>query len=117
MVFQTLTMPGDGAAEDTHDRPIEEREQFLRPDWPKMAFIEHRFAGDPTNWWLANHACVEAMLRSSGMRITDRPGHEMYLCVPDDRPVVGEEAVLADMRTAELMAATGRPWKQQPAER
>ena len=47
-----------------------------------MAFIEHGFSGDPTNWWVPNHAGVEAMLRSSGMRITARPAEEIYLCVP-----------------------------------
>jgi tRNA (mo5U34)-methyltransferase len=48
-----------------------------------MAFIEHSFSGDPTNWWVANHAGVEAMLRSSGLRVIARPGHEIYLCEPD----------------------------------
>jgi tRNA (mo5U34)-methyltransferase len=48
-----------------------------------MAFIEHRFSGDPTNWWVANHAGIEAMLRSSGMKITGRPADEVYLCAPD----------------------------------
>ena len=41
------------------------------------------FAGDPTNWWAPNHAAVEAMLRSSGLRVDARPGHEIYLCEPD----------------------------------
>jgi hypothetical protein len=48
-----------------------------------MACIGHRFAGDPTNWRLPNHTAVEAMLRSSGLRVVQRPGHEIYLCQPD----------------------------------
>ena len=48
-----------------------------------MSFIEDRFAGDPTNWWIANHAGVEALLRSAGLRITGYPGHEIYRCEPD----------------------------------
>ncbi|HYF19191.1 MAG TPA: TIGR04290 family methyltransferase [Ramlibacter sp.] len=83
MMFQTLTMPGTTVYPDTRDHPIEQREPLLDPGWPKMAFIEHRFAGDPTNWWVPNHAGVEAMLRSSGLRITARPAHEIYLCEPD----------------------------------
>lgn len=83
MVFQSLTMPGDTVYENTQDHPIETREPLLHPGWPKMAFIEHRFAGDPTNWWVPNHAGVEAMLRSSGLRIVGRPGGEIYLCEPD----------------------------------
>jgi tRNA (mo5U34)-methyltransferase len=83
LMFQTLTMPGDTVYADTQDHPITEREPLLDPGWPKMAFIEHRFAGDPTNWWVPNHAGVEALLRASGMRITAHPAGEMYLCEPD----------------------------------
>ena len=83
MMFQTLTMPGDTVYPDTHDHPLHEREPLLDEGWPKMAFIEHRFAGDESNWWVANHAGVEAMLRASGLRILQRPAHEMYLCEPD----------------------------------
>ncbi|HZQ61962.1 MAG TPA: TIGR04290 family methyltransferase [Casimicrobiaceae bacterium] len=85
MMFQTLTMPGDSVYDNTHDHPIHERTPLLESGWPKMAFIEHRFAGDPTNWWVANHAGVEAMLRSSGLKVKARPGHEMYLCEPEAR--------------------------------
>jgi tRNA (mo5U34)-methyltransferase len=83
MMFQTLTMPGKSVYEDTYDHEIMEREPLLETGWPKMAFIEHRFSADPTNWWVANHAGVEAMLRSAGLRVVARPGHEIYLCEPD----------------------------------
>lgn len=83
MVFQTLSMPGDSVYPDTGDHPIDDRGPLLDPGWPKMAFIEHRFAGDPTNWWVPNHAGIEAMLRSSGLRVTVRPAGEIYLCEPD----------------------------------
>jgi tRNA (mo5U34)-methyltransferase len=86
LMFQTLTMPGDEVHPGTAtDRPITEREQFHDRGWPKMAFIEHRFAGDPTNWWVANHAGVEAMLRAAGLRVVNRPAGEIYLCEPDGR--------------------------------
>lgn len=111
MVFQTLTMPGEDVfAEAGRDREIGDREAFATPGWPKMAFIEHRFAGDPTNWWAPNHAGVEAMLRSSGMRITGRPGHEIYLCEPD-RDV---DAWPRGRGVAELRSATGREWREAP---
>jgi tRNA (mo5U34)-methyltransferase len=85
MVFQTLTIPGDEVYEDTADHPITEREPLLDPGWPKMAFIEHSFAGDPTNWWVANHAACEAMLRSTGLRVVARPADEIYVCEPQQR--------------------------------
>jgi tRNA (mo5U34)-methyltransferase len=82
MMFQTLTMPGDTVYADTADHPITEREPLLDEGWPKMAFIEHKFAGDATNWWVPNHAACEAMLRSCGLRIVGRPAGEIYLCEP-----------------------------------
>lgn len=84
MMFQTLTMSGDEVYENTRDHPIENRAPLQEPGWPKMAFIEHCFSGDPTNWWVPNHAGVEAMLRSSGLRVTRRPANEIYVCVPDE---------------------------------
>jgi tRNA (mo5U34)-methyltransferase len=85
MMFQTLTLPGDSVYPAKPDYPIEERVPLLESGWPKMAFIEHRFSKDPTNWWVANHAGVEAMLRSSGLKVKSRPGHEIYLCEPNAR--------------------------------
>lgn len=81
MMFQTLTLPGD-AVDGAPDCGIDERARLCAPGWPRMAFIEERLAGDPTNWWAPNAAAVEAMLRSSGLQIRARPGHEMWLCTP-----------------------------------
>ena len=82
LVLQTLTMPGEERADPPADLGIDEREALRSPGWPAMAFIEHELAGDPTNWWAPNAACVEAMVRSSGLRIVAHPGHEMWLCEP-----------------------------------
>jgi len=83
LVLQTLTMPGEDVAEAPGDLSIDARDRMLEPGWPKMAFIEKRLAGDATNWWAPNHAAVEAMVRSSGMRVAARPGHEIYICEHD----------------------------------
>jgi tRNA (mo5U34)-methyltransferase len=53
---------------------------FDSPGYPKLHFIEKRYANDPTNWWVPNRACTEAMLRSSGFEIIARPEAEVYLC-------------------------------------
>lgn len=82
MVFQTLSIPGNEIDEGTHDLGLDERERLRAPGWPKMAFIEHRLAGDKTNWWAPNRAAVEAMLRSTGMSVVARPHDETYICVP-----------------------------------
>jgi tRNA (mo5U34)-methyltransferase len=80
MVVQTLTMPGEARIEPLANLSIDERDRLLRPGWPTMAFVEHELAGDPTNWWAPNAACVEAMLRSCGLRIDAHPAHEIWLC-------------------------------------
>jgi tRNA (mo5U34)-methyltransferase len=83
MVFQTLATPGEEVYPDTEDHPITERGPLMDPGWPRMAFIEHKFSGDPTNWWVPNHAGIEAMLRSSGLKVLTRPAEEIYVCTPN----------------------------------
>lgn len=83
LLFQTLTMPGDDALAVPEDLPFEDRQQLRHPGWPKMAFIEHSLADDPTNWWAPSEAAVQALLRSSGLKVLARPGAEVYLCEPD----------------------------------
>jgi tRNA (mo5U34)-methyltransferase len=86
LVLQTLTTTSSPAGVVPADLPISARERLLEPHWPAMAFVEHRFAGDETNWWVPNSACVEALARSAGLEVVERPGHEIYLC----RPLGGE---------------------------
>lgn len=101
MVFQTLTIPGDDVADVPLDQDFDDREPMLASGWPKMAFIEKKLAGDPTNWWAPNHAGIEAMLRSTGMEVVSRPGHEIYLCQP-------QRGVAREWDIRELDAAAGR---------
>jgi tRNA (mo5U34)-methyltransferase len=88
LVLQTLTMPGDEAVTPPPDLRLDERARLAEPGWPKLAFIERALAGDPTNHWAPNHACVEAMLRSAGLEVVERPGHEIYVCRPRDGRMV-----------------------------
>jgi tRNA (mo5U34)-methyltransferase len=101
LVLQTLTMPGQEPVASPEDLDLDERARMLEPGWPRAAFIEHRLAGDPTNWWAADAACVEAMVRSAGMRIGERPGHEIWICERDE-----DDDHARDLRTLELRAAT-----------
>jgi tRNA (mo5U34)-methyltransferase len=86
VVLQTLTMPGEAETEIPTDLAIDRREELCRPGWPKMAFVEHRLAGDPTNWWVPDDGCVVAMARSAGLEVVARPGHEIYVCRPRGLP-------------------------------
>ncbi len=60
--------------------------QFDSPAYPKLHFIESKYADDPTNWWAPNRACVEAMLRSAGFALLAHPEDEVYLCKRTERP-------------------------------
>lgn len=85
LLFQSLSLPGREVLPDTADPArdlagLQNRSPLLQAGWPKMAFIEHRFAGDPTNWWIPNHASIEAMLRTVGFRVLSYPTDETYWC-------------------------------------
>jgi tRNA (mo5U34)-methyltransferase len=99
LVLQTLTMPGDEELRAPRNLPFAARETLLDPGWPKMAFLEHRVADDPTNWWAPSSACVEAMLRSSGLDVVERPGYQLWVCRPRGLPQRVRE---------ELSAASGQ---------
>jgi tRNA (mo5U34)-methyltransferase len=82
-VFQSMQRGSDGVAALDDDYPFVESGIFERADYPKLHFVEHSYAGDPTNWWIPNRSCVEAMLRSSGFRILARPEAEVFVCRRD----------------------------------
>jgi tRNA (mo5U34)-methyltransferase len=107
LVFQTLTLPGIGGFEAKQDYSIHEREEMLKDIWPKMAFIEKEFSGDPTNWWFANRSGIEALLRSSGFRICAAPGSELYICKPDSQ----NPGVSRTWNESEYLSAVGRDWE------
>lgn len=91
LVLQTLTTGGDSGHEAPPDLPFEQRDRLSDPGWPAMAFVEHHLAGDPTNWWVPNAAAVEAMLRTTGLRVAANPGHEIWVCERDRDSYHSEE--------------------------
>jgi tRNA (mo5U34)-methyltransferase len=80
LIFQSMLRGSYDVAPLEADYPFEARAIFDRPDVPKLHFIERSYAGDPTNWWVPNRACVEAMLRSAGFEILERPDSEVFIC-------------------------------------
>lgn len=81
LLFQSMVRGAPGIAPVPRDAPFDEDDvRFDAPGYPRLAFVEHRYAGDPTNWWVPNRAGVEAMLRSSGFRIELGPIDEVYVC-------------------------------------
>jgi tRNA (mo5U34)-methyltransferase len=90
MVFQSMQRGSRDIERVETDYDFWETAQFERPDYPKLHFIEHRYANDPTNWWVPNRACVEAMLRSAGFAITAHPEDEVYICRRTEHASDGE---------------------------
>jgi tRNA (mo5U34)-methyltransferase len=80
VVFQSMQRGSPQVEQAGADYNFWETEQFNRAGFPKLHFIEHRYAEDPTNWWIPNRACAEAMLRSAGFEIAAHPEDEVYVC-------------------------------------
>jgi tRNA (mo5U34)-methyltransferase len=90
LVFQSM-LRGDAAdLPIAPDYPFSERAIFDAPGYPRLHFVEHRYTGDATNWWIPNRAAAEAMLRSAGYDIVAHPEAEVFICrhgaLPDAQP-------------------------------
>ena len=79
-VFQSLQRGSETVEQIQDDYEFWETDVFERAGFPKLYFIEKRYAGDPTNWWIPNRAAVEGMLRSAGFDIVDHPENEVFVC-------------------------------------
>jgi tRNA (mo5U34)-methyltransferase len=80
LLFQSMLRGSPDAGRVEKDYPFSEWSVFDRLDFPKMHFIEHKYSGDPTNWWIPNRACAQGMLRSAGFEIVVHPAPEVFLC-------------------------------------
>ncbi|MBB6441834.1 class I SAM-dependent methyltransferase [Phycisphaera mikurensis] len=81
LFLQTLTAPGPDPARSPaipDDVGLNDRELMTQPHFPRLAFIEHRWAGDPTNWFAFDAAAVEAVLRSCGYEQVERLTDELW---------------------------------------
>jgi tRNA (mo5U34)-methyltransferase len=82
LLFQTMVRGSLKSPELRDDYHFWNTEVFEKPDFPCMYFIENKYAGDPTNWWIPNHGAIEGMLRSSGLEIEAHPEAETWICRP-----------------------------------
>jgi tRNA (mo5U34)-methyltransferase len=80
LIFQSMQRGSDEIVPTREDYPFWQREIFAQPGFPSLYFIEDKYAGDPTNWWIPNRACAEAMLRSSGFELLEHPEEEVFVC-------------------------------------
>ncbi|HWE93543.1 MAG TPA: TIGR04290 family methyltransferase [Tepidisphaeraceae bacterium] len=80
LVFQTMQRGSSDVEPLEENYDFWEKEIFDAPGYPRMHFVERRYSGDETNWWIPNRACSEAMLRSAGFDIQSHPEEEVYIC-------------------------------------
>jgi tRNA (mo5U34)-methyltransferase len=86
LLFQSMQRGSKEVAELAEDYPFTEADIFDQPDYPKLHFIEKRYAQDPTNWFVPNRAAAEALLRSAGFLIEAHPEEEVYICRCAEQP-------------------------------
>ena len=80
LVFQSMQRGSEKEADVSEDYLFWQTDIFDRPEFPRMYFVEKKYAGDPTNWWIPNRSCAEAMLRSAGFEIISHPESEVFIC-------------------------------------
>jgi tRNA (mo5U34)-methyltransferase len=85
LVFQSMQRGSKDVEDVAENYDFWQTEMFDHAAYPKLHFIENRYADDPTNWWVPNAACAEAMLRSAGFAIVAHPEDEVYVCRRGER--------------------------------
>lgn len=109
LVFQTLSIPGREEMEVPEDIEINKREVMKQSAYPVMAFIEHRLAGDPTNWWAPNHQGVLSILRSCGFKVISMPEDETFIA----QKLTGADTAFTAWNYSEYLSAIGKGWDEE----
>lgn len=86
LLFQSMQRGPDRVTAVAEDHDFSEWDIFEDAAFPRLSFVESRYAADPTNWFIPNRAATEAMLRSAGFVIEEHPEREVYLCRRGTRP-------------------------------
>jgi tRNA (mo5U34)-methyltransferase len=90
LIFQSMLRGSVDVEPIAEDYPFDETRVFDARGYPKLHFVERKYTGDQTNWWIPNRAAAEAMLRSAGFSTIDHPEPEVFVCrhttVPDAEP-------------------------------
>lgn len=109
LVFQTLSVPGNEEMDIPEDLDFCDREIMKSPAFPYMAFIENRFAGDLTNWWVANHQFILSLMKNCGFRLQEIPEDESYIFFKDNKIIPD----FASWNYSEFLSATGQDWQEE----
>src|SRR3546814_227475 len=63
MLFQSMQRGSTDIAEVAGDYDFSVAAHFDAAGYPILHFVERNYTGDPSNWWIPNAACTQAMLR------------------------------------------------------
>jgi tRNA (mo5U34)-methyltransferase len=102
LLFQTMIRGKEDPVRVSPDYDFHDHESLQARGFPHLMFIEHRYAGDASNWWIPNRACAEALLRDAGFEILARPHPEVFLC----RPAPLDEAIERVPRSLQSSSAS-----------
>jgi tRNA (mo5U34)-methyltransferase len=80
LVFQSMLRGTAEVKPFADDYDFRDTAHFEDAAYPRLYFVEQRYAGDPTNWWVPNRACAEAMLRAAGFSVVAHPEEEVFIC-------------------------------------
>jgi tRNA (mo5U34)-methyltransferase len=80
VVVQSMLRGSRAVAATQPDSDFHDEGAFAAASYPAAFFVEHKYAGDPTNWWIPNASALAAMLRSAGFAILERPEEEVFVC-------------------------------------
>jgi tRNA (mo5U34)-methyltransferase len=80
VIVQSMLRGSRAVIDTAADSAFTNESPFADDRYPAMYFIEHRYAGDPTNWWVPNASALAAMLRSAGLLPVARPEEEVFIC-------------------------------------
>lgn len=86
VVVQSMLRGSREVTAPARDYDFTDEQVFVDATYPAMYFVEHRYAGDPTNWWIPNASALAAMLRAAGLSPVSRPEEEVFICRVADRP-------------------------------
>jgi tRNA (mo5U34)-methyltransferase len=86
LVFQSMLRGSQETRVFEPDYPFNQASHFEDAAYPRLYFVEHKYAGDPTNWWIPSRAGAEAMLRAAGFAIEDHPEEEVFICRRTETP-------------------------------
>lgn len=112
LLFQTFSLPYENNNNEfkiPDNVEFHKREVLNNTAWPKLAFIQNKLAGDPTNWWIANHQGILSILENCGFKVKSMPDEETYFAMRNSAVPDADSS----WNASEYLSAIGQDWKEK----